>query len=106
MNIKRITATTAATVARAIELMVADMSEMWDGFEAGKITKNSYGALVEVSDINAESGERETYNAYFYRAGDVVVCMPEIYTGEGYAMTGTDGNEYIVDEYGDMVVAE
>lgn len=105
MNIKRITAATAHTAARAVELMVADMSEMWTNFQAGAITKSTWGAMVPVTFIDTD-GEEAATNAYFYRAGDVVVCLPDFYEGEGYEMMGTDGNNYSVNEYGDLVAAE
>ena len=102
--VKRITDKTEAQ--QAVNNMIADMETMWDGFKSdGKInTDRKMGAWVKITVPMEDEPEAFT-RAYLYAKDGEYVCIADFYEGEGYIATGTQGNEYTVNEYGEMEAA-
>lgn len=105
-QVKRITNRTDAE--QAVNNMLAEMEAMgWDGVRLASsiVTDRKMGAYVEVTVPIEDEPEATTYAFLFQKNGEYV-CAADFYMGEGVAFTGTNGGQYTVNEYGDLVEAE
>lgn len=90
----------------AVNNMINEMTEMWDGFKCdGEIIPDcKWGAKVKVCIPMEDEPEAFTY-AQLFRTGDEYICIVDFYIGENSAFQGTKGNWYTIDEYENMVEA-
>lgn len=104
-EVKRITAASRPAIDQAIQQMIADMSDMWEGFECnGVVVPNAkWGAEVEFSYLDGDTAERWTSRAQIFRAGDEFICVADFYFGEDSAFQGTRGNWYTIDDSFNMI---
>ena len=87
--------------AKAVELMIAEMSEMWSGFQCnGKLAKGTFGYYKVAIIINGTEDA-----ASLYLMNGEYVAIPDMYYGEGTEFKGSKGNYYFINADGELEAA-